>query len=130
MTPDKWKLLLVDDEEDFVTTLAERLELRGISAKVALDGVSALRAVAERTPHVVVLDMRMPGMKGLDVLRAIKGTNASIQVILLTGEGNARDGIEGMRFGAFDYLTKPVSLEALLAKIAEAAELAGALDRS
>lgn len=115
-----WKVLLVDDEEEFVNTLAERLELRGVAAAVANDGESALRVVAQDKPHIVILDVMMPGLKGLDVLRRIKEIDASIQVILLTGQGATRDGIDGMRFGAFDYMMKPINIDALLEKMNEA----------
>ncbi|EPR37450.1 response regulator receiver protein [Desulfovibrio sp. X2] len=122
---ENWKILLVDDEEDFIGTLAERLTLRGLSPRVALDGEEALRLVEEEPPDVVVLDVLMPGMKGLDVLRAVKVRHPEIQVILLTGHGSTKDGMEGMRQGAFDYMMKPLSIDALLGKIAEAMEKAG-----
>jgi DNA-binding response OmpR family regulator len=115
-----WKVLLVDDEEEFVNTLAERLELRGVAASVANDGESALRVVAENKPHIVILDVMMPGLKGLDVLRRIKEIDSAIQVILLTGQGATRDGIDGMRFGAFDYMMKPINIDALIEKMDEA----------
>ncbi len=121
----EWKVLLVDDEEEFITTLAERLSLRGLSARVALDGEEALRLVEENPPHVMILDVLMPGMKGLDVLKAVKAKRPQVQVILLTGHGSTRDGMEGMRHGAFDYMMKPLSIDALLAKLGEAMEKAG-----
>ena len=115
-----WNVLLVDDEVEFITTLAERLELRGIMARVTHDGQAALKAVAENEPHVMVLDMMMPGMKGLDVLQRVREEHPAVQVILLTGQGKTRDGIEGMRFGAFAYLTKPLDLEDLMQTMNEA----------
>ncbi len=115
-----WNVLLVDDEVEFITTLAERLELRGIEARVAHDGQSALKAVAENEPKVMVLDMMMPGMKGLDVLQRIREEHPAVQVILLTGQGKTRDGIEGMRHGAFAYLMKPLDLEDLMQTMNEA----------
>lgn len=117
---DEWRVILVDDEEEFVTTLAERLSIRGIRTRTALDGESALRKVAEDAPHVLVLDVMMPGMRGLDVLRAVKRDHPGVQVILLTGQGSTKDGIEGMREGAFDYMMKPFNIENLMAKIGEA----------
>ncbi len=116
--------LLVDDEEEFVTTLCERLALRGIKARVATDGEQALREVEADPPDVVVLDVMMPGLKGTEVLRRIKAMRPRVQVILLTGHGSARDGIEGMKLGAFDYLMKPLKIEDLLAKLAEAGQIA------
>ena len=115
-----WNVLLVDDEVEFITTLAERLELRGIVARVTHDGQSALKAVAENEPGVMVLDMMMPGMKGLDVLQRVREEHPAVQVILLTGQGKTRDGIEGMRHGAFAYLMKPLDLEDLMQTMNEA----------
>ncbi|WP_243368011.1 response regulator [Fundidesulfovibrio soli] len=119
-----WNILLVDDEEDFVQTLAERLELRGIDCRVALDGEAGLAAMAESTPDVVVLDMFMPGIKGLEVLRLIRERYPKVQVILLTGQGATKDGMDGMKLGAFDYMIKPLSIDDLTAKIGEAVKLA------
>ncbi|MGE4442268.1 MAG: response regulator [Desulfomicrobium sp.] len=120
MEMNTWNILLVDDEVDFITTLAERLELRGVDARVVHDGESALRAVSDNVPQVMVLDVMMPGMKGIDVLRRVKAEHPDVRVILLTGQGKTRDGIEGMRHGAFAYLTKPLDLEELLRTISEA----------
>jgi DNA-binding response OmpR family regulator len=117
---DNWKVLLVDDEEDFVSTLAERLALRGVQARTAFNGEQALRAVASDPPHIVVLDVMMPGMSGLEVLKRIKADFPSLPVILLTGIGSAKEGVDGMRLGAFDYLMKPLQLEELTRKISEA----------
>ncbi len=114
------KVLLVDDEEEFVTTLSERMALKGVEPETAFSGDDALARVAERPPDIVVLDVVMPGLNGFDVLREIKRILPHIPVILLTGRGSTRDGIEGMRQGAFDYLMKPVDIEDLLAKINEA----------
>ncbi len=120
MEMNTWDILLVDDEVDFITTLAERLELRGVDARVVHDGESALKAVSDNVPQVMVLDVMMPGMKGIDVLRRVKAEHPDVRVILLTGQGKTRDGIEGMRHGAFAYLTKPLDLEELLRTISEA----------
>lgn len=115
-----WNILLVDDEVDFIVTLAERLELRGVNARVVHDGESALKAVADNVPQVIVLDVMMPGMKGIEVLQKVKSEHPTVQVILLTGQGKTRDGIDGMRHGAFAYLTKPLDLEELIRTINEA----------
>ena len=117
---EKLKVLLVDDEEEFVTTLKERLELRNIMTLVATDGNEALRIVDTERPPVVVMDVMMPVMGGLDVLKQIKRKYPKIQVILLTGRGLTQDGIKGMRLGAFDYLMKPVKIEGLIQKMNEA----------
>ncbi len=114
------KVLLVDDEEDFVSTLSERLQLRNITTLVATDGEEALQIIDTDKPPVVVLDVLMPGMGGLDVLRQIKRSYPHIQVIILTGRGSTKEGIKGMRLGAFDYLMKPVKIEMLMQKMNEA----------
>ena len=115
-----WNILLVDDEVEFISTLAERLEIRGIEARVAYDGEAALKAVAENEPQAMVLDVMMPGIKGLDVLQRVKEEHPRVQVILLTGQGKTRDGIEGMRYGAFAYMMKPLDLDELIATLGEA----------
>ena len=117
-----WKVLLVDDEVEFASTLAERLALRGVRARTAYDGDEALRLIDEEEPQVVVLDLMMPGLSGKEVLSRIKKLHPRIQVILLTGHGSTRDGIEGMQLGAFDYLMKPLSIEELMDKIGKAVE--------
>ncbi|MGB6064371.1 MAG: response regulator [Desulfomonilaceae bacterium] len=114
------KVLLVDDEVEFVSTLAERLSLRGIQARTANGGEEAFRQIATDAPHVVVLDVMMPGMGGLEVLQRIKADYPAMPVILLTGIGTTRDGMAGMRLGAFDYLMKPLQIEDLIKRIGEA----------
>ena len=117
---DKLKVLLVDDEEEFVSTLAERLELRNITTLIATDGGQALQIIQTDEPPVVVLDVMMPGIGGLEVLQQIKRNHPEIQIILLTGQGSTKDGIKGMRMGAFDYMVKPVQIEYLIEKMKEA----------
>ncbi|MBW1698908.1 MAG: response regulator [Deltaproteobacteria bacterium] len=117
---DKLKILLVDDEEEFATTLGERLGLRGVEAQIATNGESALEMIDISPPHVVVLDVRMPGMGGLEVLKHIKASHPQIPVILLTGHAATQDGIAGMRMGAYDYLIKPLAIDDLIKKIKEA----------
>ena len=118
-------LLLVDDETEFVTTLAERLELRGMTVRTAADGESALPMVEDDPPDIIVLDLMMPGIGGMETLKRIKASHGDIPVILLTGRGSTKEGIEGMRLGAFDYMMKPINLDQLLQKLEEAAEKAG-----
>ena len=114
------KILLVDDEEEFVTTLAERLELRGLQARVALNGEAALQMIEVDTPEIVILDIMMPGIGGFEVLRRIKAQHPQLPVILLTGRGSEKEGVKGMQLGAFDYLMKPLNIEELLKKMQEA----------
>ncbi len=111
------KILLIDDEIEFISTLAERLELRGYSSKTAEDGESGISMVAKESFDVVILDLMMPGLNGLDALRQIKILDAALPVILLTGHGSTKDGMEGMRIGAFDFLMKPLDINDLLEKI-------------
>ncbi len=113
-------VLIVDDEIEFASTLAERMELRGIKAKVTNCGEDALASVMAESPDVVLLDLKMPDIGGLEVLDAIKKTDPSIEVIMITGHGCTVSGIEGMEHGAFDYLMKPVDLSMLLEKIQQA----------
>jgi DNA-binding NtrC family response regulator len=117
-----YRVLLVDDEEEFVSALSERLMLRGIEVDSALNGEEALALMVEKVFAVVILDVMMPGLGGLEVLKQIKSTHPNTQVILLTGHGSTREGIEGMRLGAFDYLIKPVDIEEMLEKMKEAAK--------
>lgn len=117
-----YRVLLVDDEEEFVSALSERLMLRGIEVDSTLNGEEALALMAEKVFEVVILDVMMPGLGGLEVLKQIKSTHPNTQVILLTGHGSTREGIEGMRLGAFDYLIKPVDIEEMLEKMKEAAK--------
>jgi len=116
------KILLVDDEEEFVTTLAERLELRGLQARTALNGEAALQMIEADTPEIVILDVLMPGIGGFEVLRRIKAQHPQIPVILLTGRGSEKEGVKGMGLGAFDYLMKPLNIEELIKKMQEAIE--------
>ncbi len=114
-----WKILLVDDEAEFVSTVAERLRLRNIDVQVATNGEEALACLEARLPQVVVLDVMMPGMSGLEVLKNIKQNYTGVPVILLTGRGSTRDGVEGMHLGAADYMVKPVQIEELIKKMSE-----------
>lgn len=117
---EQWKVLLVDDEKEFATTLAERLSLRGIETSVAYDGETGLRMIRENEPELVILDLMMPGMSGLAVLNEIKNNHPDICVILLTGMGSTFDGVEVTHLGAYEYLMKPINLDDLIRKIKEA----------
>ncbi len=111
------KVMLVDDEQEFATTLAERLRMRGIQTITAFDGEEALKLMAADKPDVVVLDIMMPGMSGLQVLGKITELFSGVPVILLTGIGSTTEGIAGMKNGAHDYLMKPLQIEELIEKI-------------
>lgn len=114
------RLLLVDDEEEFASTLAHRLQIRGYPTGVAVDGEEALNLLANNIYDVMVLDLMLPGLSGLDVLQQVKQQYPDLPVIMLTGQGSTREGLAGMRFGAFDFLMKPVDLDELITKITEA----------
>jgi DNA-binding NtrC family response regulator len=114
------RLLLVDDEEDFRSTLANRLKKRKHSVLDVGDGPSALAVVRENPIDVAVIDVKMPGMDGLETLRQIKQINPTVEVIMLTGHASVESGIEGMKAGAFDYLMKPCDINDLLVKIEDA----------
>lgn len=116
----KIKLLLVDDEENFVKTLAERLEIRGLKPEVVLSGEEAMDFMDKSIPDVIVLDLRMPGIDGMEVLRRVKKQKPDVQVIILTGHGTDKDQSEAMRIGAFEYLKKPVDIDALIFSIKNA----------
>jgi DNA-binding NtrC family response regulator len=114
------KVLLVDDEEDFVQSLSERMKLRDVGSEVALDGSQALRKIEEQKPDVIVLDLKMPGMHGLEVLEKVKAAYPGIEVIILTGHGSDKDQQEADRLGAYAYLRKPVGLERLMKVVTDA----------
>lgn len=111
------KVLLVDDEEELVFTCAERLSLRGIAAQAATDGAQALDAMAKEKFDVVVIDLKMPGISGLAVLKTIKRDYPDTAVIMLTGHGSVVENREGLEAGAFDYLIKPVEINNLIEKL-------------
>jgi len=116
------KVLLVDDEREFVETLSERLLMRDMGSAVAYDGESALELIEMDEPEVMILDLRMPGIDGIEVLRRVKQTNPDIEVIILTGHGSEADRETCMQLGAFAYLQKPVDIEKLSQTIKSANE--------
>jgi two-component system response regulator CpxR len=116
------KVLLVDDEKEYVETLSERLQMRKFGAAVAHDGEEAMLLVAKDEPEVMVLDLRMPGIDGLDVLRRVKNERPQITVIVLTGHGTEKDEALSRELGAFCYLEKPVNIETLAEAIKKASE--------
>lgn len=107
------KVLLVDDEREFVQTLSERLSMREVGSHAVFDGESALEMMADDEPEVMVLDLKMPGIDGLEVLKRTKTDRPGVEVIILTGHGSEADREECMRLGAFAYLQKPVDIELL-----------------
>ena len=112
--------LLVDDEAEFLDTLLKRLRKRNVEAFGARSGEEALAFLDDRPVDVVVLDVKMPGMDGIQVLREIKKRDPLLEVIMLTGHASMEVAIEGMELGAFDYLMKPINIDDLLYKIQDA----------
>ncbi|MEW6067444.1 MAG: response regulator [Nitrospirota bacterium] len=116
------KLLLVDDERQFAQTLSDRLRLREIGSVIAYDGESALDMIREEEPDVMILDLKMPGIDGIEVLKQVKQTNPLVEVIILTGHGSEADKELCMKLGAFAYLEKPVDVNLLSETIKKANE--------
>jgi len=115
------RLMLVDDEVPFLETLSKRLTKRGIAVLTAASGQEALEKLkTEGHVDVVVLDVKMPGMDGIQTLKAIKADYALVEVIMLTGHATVESAIDGMKLGALDYLMKPCDMDVLLAKVEEA----------
>lgn len=114
------RILVVDDEDDFRETLVSRLNKRQLDASGAESGIKALELVKKLLYDVIILDIKMPGMDGIETLREIKRIKPLIEVILLTGHASVESGIEGMKLGAFDYVLKPADFQALLEKIEQA----------
>ena len=115
-------VLLVDDEEELVSALVERLEIRGLAAAGARTGAEALARLAETHARVVVADVKMPGMSGIELTRRIRAEHPGTAVVLLTGHGSEADARAGMEVGAAAYLAKPVNIEDLLRVMREATE--------
>ncbi len=116
----EFKVLLVDDETDFVVPLSKRLRKRNLEVNSASSGQEALDYLSQSPCDVVVLDVKMPDMNGIETLRRIKEVAPLVEVIMLTGHANVEVAIEGMELGAFDYLMKPVEIDDLLYKLQDA----------
>jgi len=115
-------LLLVDDEQSFVEIMSQRLRKRGFIVTYAFSGQDALnRLEADNSIEVVILDVKMPGMDGIETIRMIKKNRPLVKIIMLTGHATVNSAIEAMKLGAFDYLMKPCDLEELVFKVKKAA---------
>ena len=119
---DEFRVLLVDDEDDFRETLQKRLRNRKLQVEGAENGYKALEILQAQDFDVVVLDVKMPGLDGIDTLKEIKIKKPEVEVIMLTGHASVESGIQGMQLGAFDYVMKPVPLDELLDKMRQAYE--------
>lgn len=111
------KVMLVDDEFDFIDLMSQRLETRGLKVTTVTSGEEALATIEDHNIDVAVVDFAMPGINGIETLKQIKKKRADIEVIMLTGQGTIQSGIEAMKYGAIDFLEKPVDLNILMEKI-------------
>ncbi|QCQ21510.1 response regulator [Desulfoglaeba alkanexedens] len=114
------RVLLVDDEAEFLETLVKRLKKRRVDVQGVRSGEEALDLIRRQPVDVVVLDVKMPGMDGIQTLKAIKSMNPLVEVIMLTGHASVEVAIQGMELGAFDYLMKPMDIDELLYKVQDA----------
>lgn len=114
------KVLLVDDEQDFLDTLSSRLELKGMKVSAVTSGEQAIAEAKKQDYDAIIVDLSMPGIDGLETLKRIKADNPNAEIIMLTGHGSVQSGVEAMKLGAGDFLQKPVELSELMSKIGEA----------
>lgn len=113
----KATVLIVDDEQDFATTLAERLRLRSYNARVVTAPGETLALVDELRPDVVLLDLNLPGISGIEILMTLRNVSPEVEVILLTGHMDIARSIEGLRLDSFHYIFKPFDIQELTGKI-------------
>ncbi len=116
----KADVLLVDDEEQFLKVLSQRLEGRGIKVNTSTSGEDALKRVEGKDFDAIILDLAMPGMSGLETLKRIRSENPDVQIIMLTGHSSVEKGVEAIKAGAVDFLEKPADLNKIMEKISEA----------
>nr|WP_319493219.1 response regulator [uncultured Desulfobacter sp.] len=114
------KVLIIDDEQEFTQALAERMTNRGMDVSTSSSAIEGLQSVEEKSFDVVVLDLQMPEMDGIETLKILKKKKPELQVILLTGHATVEKGIEAMKLGAMDLLEKPADLTTLTEKIKKA----------
>jgi DNA-binding response OmpR family regulator len=116
----KMKIMLVDDEERFIQTTQKMIAKKGYDVLTATSGEECLKKLEDELVHVVILDVKMPGIDGVETLKHIKQKFPLVEVIMLTGHATAESAVEGLKLGATDYLTKPANIEDLIAKAEEA----------
>jgi DNA-binding NtrC family response regulator len=119
---DKMKLMLVDDEERLLSSIAKLLSKKGIDVVTATSGAEAIEKLNHQNIHVVILDVKMPGMDGNETLVEIKRLFPMVEVIMLTGHATVESAVDGLKFGATDYLMKPIGIDELIQKAEEAFE--------
>ncbi|MBI9109936.1 response regulator [Maridesulfovibrio ferrireducens] len=116
------RVLVVDDEPDFLKLIGRRLAKRNVDVDVANNGQEALNFLSKTSVNVVILDVRMPGLSGIETLKEIRRRYHDVEVIMLTGHGSVQSGIEGISHGAYDYILKPFLIDDLLERIRAANE--------
>jgi DNA-binding NtrC family response regulator len=114
------KIMLVDDEERFLSTTQKLLSKKGYDAVTASSGRLALDQLDQKQVHVVILDVKMPGMDGIETLKAIKHRHPMVEVIMLTGHATVESAVQGLKSGASDYLMKPADIDDLVSRAEEA----------
>jgi DNA-binding NtrC family response regulator len=119
---EEFRVLVVDDEKDFLDTQVDRLRVRNLDVTGVETGEKALELIEKKLFDVVILDVKMPGMDGVETLREMKRVRPLMEVIMLTGHASVESGIEGMKLGAFDYIMKPADLDDLIDKMRKAFE--------
>jgi len=119
---EKMRIMLVDDEERFLETTRKLIERKGVDVTTAAGGSEALEKLRTEIVHVIILDVKMPGMDGIETLHQIKRQFPMVEVIMLTGHGTVESAVEGLKSGATDYLTKPTDIGELISKAEEAFE--------
>jgi DNA-binding NtrC family response regulator len=117
---DEYNVLIVDDEIDFLETMIKRLKKRKVNVSGAGSGEEAIKILKDMPVDVVILDVRMKGIDGIETLKEIKKISPIVEVIMLTGHASIEVAVEGMEMGAFDYLMKPMDIDELLYKIEDA----------
>jgi len=118
----QYSVLIVDDEEEFREMTVKRLSKRDLACESAANGTLALEMIAAKNYDVILLDIKMPGRDGIEILREIKKITPLTEVVMLTGHASVESGINGIKYGAFDYLMKPIDLELLFEKLNAANE--------
>jgi len=118
----RYDILLVDDEQDFRDIMTKKLSKRDLNCDSAQDGATALEMIKAKNYDVILLDVKMPGMDGIETLREIKKSVPLTEVVMLTGHASVESGINGIKFGAFDYLMKPIDMDPLMEKLDAAYE--------
>jgi two-component system, OmpR family, response regulator len=117
-----FRVLIVDDELDFLETIVKRLQRRKVDTTGIDSGIKALELLEKEHFDVVILDVRMPGLDGIETLKEMKKKRPLLEVIMLTGHASVESGVQGMQYGAFDYVMKPADIDDLLERIREAYE--------